>query len=64
MTDYGPKCPCKVGDWIRFRRDGRFVIGLVEYIKKCNTANDDMLWDIETDAGSVSNGYVLEVRSK
>lgn len=48
----------KVGDWIRFYRDARFVIGLVEYVRK------DILGyeNYETDHGSVREDCVLEIR--
>ena len=51
----------KVGDWVRFYRDGALVLGVVSYIRKreawelCNSA--------QTDQGEVSIERVLEVRA-
>lgn len=51
----------KVGDWVRFYRNGDLVIGVVEYIAK-----EDVLGHIElsTTAGPVDTDRVLEWRSK
>lgn len=48
------------GDWVRFQRDGRLVIGLVEYLlpRKSWEAFDRVI----TDAGEVRADSVLEVR--
>lgn len=48
----------KVGDWVRFYKDGRLYIGVVEYIR------DTILGykEFQTDIGTVREDYVLEVR--
>ena len=50
----------KVGDWVRFYRDGKLVIGHVNYVR-----TDTVLGDAEyqTDIGSVDEDSLLEVRS-
>lgn len=50
----------KIGDWVRFLLDGKFVIGKVEYLGREHTT---MGAQYHTDAGSVYEEYVLEVRS-
>jgi hypothetical protein len=49
-----------VGDWIVFERDGRLVIGRVQYISRSYSGFDEYV----TDCGRVSHKAVLEVRSK
>lgn len=51
----------KVGDWVRFRRDGVLVIGVVEYVRPC-----EHFWEgratYETDIGGTNDKGVLEIR--
>lgn len=49
----------KAGDWVRFRRDGRLVIGKVEYVVERIGLGCGLL---QTDAGEVWEADVLEVR--
>lgn len=49
----------RIGDWVRFRREGRLVIGVVQYVQKVSSWKT---WEAITDIGVVSDGSVLEVR--
>lgn len=50
----------KIGDWVRFMRDNKLVIGKVEYLEPAYTTIGAQY---HTDVGSVPDEYVLEVRS-
>lgn len=50
----------KVGDWMRFLWDEKFVIGKLEYI---GGEHPTMGQEYYTDAGTVYEKYVLEARS-
>ena len=50
----------KIGDWVRFMRGGKLVIGKVEYLEPVYTMIGAQY---HTDVGSVHDEYVLEVRS-
>jgi hypothetical protein len=50
----------KVGDWVRFRRDGALVIGVVEYIRKAEVSF--AVQEIDTDKGQIHDTAVLECR--
>lgn len=52
----------KPGDWVRFYRDARLVIGCVQYVKQDdpNFGEDEVC----TDLGSTSADAILEVRSE
>lgn len=50
----------KVGDWVRFYRNGALVIGIVSYRRRGAFARDE--WILSTDAGEVNESDVLEVR--
>ena len=49
------------GDWVRFRRDGRLVIGVVSYIKTHRYTHEKV---IETDIGAIEFNDVMEVRKR
>lgn len=49
-----------IGDWVRFLQDNKFVIGKVEYLGR---EHSTMGAKYHTDAGSVYDEYVREVRS-
>ena len=49
----------KVGDWVRFFRNGTLVIGVVEYVRKNDLLQTE---DYLTDQGSVHESMILEVR--
>jgi hypothetical protein len=56
----------KPGDWVRFYRDARMVIGVVQYVGPVlsvsihgDFADDE---DVLTDIGSVTVDGVLEIR--
>lgn len=49
----------EVGDWIRFMRDSRLVIGEVRYVERDRWGGDAT---VVTDCGSVSSDEVLEIR--
>ena len=49
---------CEVGDWVRFYRDGKFVIGKVEYITKDSSGHTVL----NTDVGSTWAEHILEAR--
>lgn len=51
----------KPGDWVRFYRSGALVIGKVEYLDVEDTYQRRVL--LRTDAGTVRQDCVLEVRS-
>ena len=51
----------KVGDWVRFLWDEKFVIGKLEYI---GGEHPTMGQEYYTDAGTVYEKYVLEARSE
>lgn len=52
-----------VGDWVRFYRDGRLVVGVVQYIDNGPyDVRDPYARSLETDNGSVSTYDVLERR--
>jgi hypothetical protein len=50
----------QVGDWVRFMRDGRLVIGIVQYVKPRSTSQ----WKdvVVTEVGPVDIDQVLEIR--
>lgn len=50
-----------IGNWIRFYRDARLVIGVVQYIEKDITGNYGK-WEYVTDIGTVREDRVKEVR--
>jgi hypothetical protein len=52
----------EIGDWVRFYLGGKFVTGVVEYIRprKAWQSSDEIC----TDAGSIAADHVLERRSK
>jgi hypothetical protein len=49
----------KVGDWIRFYRNGVLVIGVVNYIREDRAIGYTYY---QTDAGEVRADSVLEIR--
>lgn len=51
---------CRVGDWVRFRRNQELIIGLVEYRKKSTCW--PYRYELETTAGWVEEREVLERR--
>lgn len=52
----------KVGDWVRFYRDGRLVIGEVVYVEQAASwSKSDEVYS--TDQGTVENLAVLESRA-
>ena len=53
----------KVGDWIRFYRNGSLVIGVINYIGEGGMGNYGKEF-YETDNGGVSEDGVKEVRTK
>ena len=48
--------PCEVGDWVRFYRDARLIIGRVERIYR----NYGGYAQLQTDVGEVDARYVVE----
>jgi hypothetical protein len=49
----------KVGDWVRFYRNGTLDIGVVCYVRKNDLLQTE---DYLTDQGSVHESQILEVR--
>ena len=49
----------KVGDWVRFFRNGTLVIGVVCYVHKNDLLQTEAYL---TDLGSVPESMILEVR--
>jgi hypothetical protein len=47
------------GDWVRFYRDGKMLIGVVQYIRESNGLGD---LEALTDVGSVAVDRILEIR--
>jgi hypothetical protein len=62
MTTHTAFAPCKFtrGTWVRFQRDGRFVIGQIEYVRRSITGWQEYV----TDAGAVREDCVLEARGE
>lgn len=52
----------KVGDWVRFYRDRKLVIGSVQYVSRPKPGFSD--YDVQTDQGEVNSDSILEVRSE
>ena len=50
----------KRGDWVRFMRDGKLVIGVVEYDLGTKWGCPRLM----TDCGEISDEYVLEMRPR
>ena len=50
----------KPGDWVRFRRGGVLVIGVVQYVRRHRTTNAE--WDVSTDVGEVWDSSIEEIR--
>ena len=48
----------KPGDWVRFKWDGRFVIGVVQGVALSTYG----WWNVRTDIGLVKDTDVVEVR--
>lgn len=51
----------QVGDWIRFRRAGLLVIGVVAYVIEARYFHHGK-WEVVTDLGDISETDTLEVR--
>lgn len=51
----------KIGDWVRFYRNGALVIGIVNYRRRRDEISSE--WILSTDAGEVNEDEVLERRS-
>ena len=49
----------KVGDWVRFYREGKLVIGVVQYIGHKDCLGNK---EISTDNGVVREDYIKEIR--
>lgn len=50
----------RVGDWVRFYRNGKLEIGVVNYIRKSNDAIPKI--ELYTDNGCVHVDAVIEVK--
>lgn len=51
------------GDWIRFYRDGRMFIGVVQYVRATPSWSSSQ-WRCETDHGSLDDDAILELRRR
>jgi len=49
----------KVGDWVRFYRNGQLVMGVVQYIHQDEFSDKQ---ELSTDNGAVDSDMVLERR--
>lgn len=52
-----------IGDWIRFERGGRLVIGTVAYVSQRLPTVPTTLYYMTEEYGAVASNSVLEVRS-
>lgn len=62
MNGYG-QSDCReprVGDWVRFYRNGTLVLGVVNYVKETDEALPKI--ELYTDNGAVSVDAVIEMR--
>jgi hypothetical protein len=50
----------KVGDWVRFYRNGELVLGVVQYVKPGRLSYSAR--EVCTDTGAVAEDVILEVR--
>jgi hypothetical protein len=51
----------KPGQWVRFYREGKMVIGVVQYVTPASSWDRDK-WVVNTDVGSTGEGAILEAR--
>lgn len=55
------RAKAQIGDWVRFRRGGVLVVGVVAYVKEAK-----YYWQggavYETDIGEIDHASLLEVR--
>lgn len=50
----------KPGDWVRFYREGRLVIGEVRYVHEREAGRT--WYNVSTDAGPTADNAILEIR--
>jgi hypothetical protein len=50
----------KVKQWVRFYKDNRMVIGVVEYVIQDRAYSGE--FNYQTDMGQISEQYILEAR--
>ena len=55
-----PKAPVR-GDWVRFQRDARLVIGVVEYVLEPDVGSSHW-YKIVTSHGVIDEEDILELR--
>ena len=55
-----PRIRPQPGDWVRFYRDARLIIGVVQYVQDTST---ELYQRIHTDMGEVRSDAILEVRA-
>lgn len=53
--------PVKAGDWVRFMKDGRLVVGVVAYVES-NRPASLYRWRIIMDIGEIVEESIVEVR--
>lgn len=52
----------KVGEWVRFYRDGRMVIGVIQYVRPAASWSASR-WQADTDFGTIESRNILERRA-
>ena len=52
----------QAGDWVRLYRNGRLVVSVVQYVKKCYQ-NDACAYRLLLEDGETDEQSVVEVRS-